>query len=211
MRQCSPPVRCWSAFGSQILPLVLVINAPGLIRRLFFWAAPLLMFCAPKAFDVVCVGVVSTRRNSAQDAIRGGGPVHQRPRRDQIGFQSVRGVASATATDRRAHAACSVAPTPAIAFDSRCMGVTSRFGPASTAARPTASAASATSEKLLRRANSDRQRARSTISAGDPLAISVTRQSASATRSIAFIMAIPRPIARQGNAYGAGRFHSGCH
>ena len=57
MRQCSPPVRCWSAFGSQILPLVLVINAPKLIRCLFFWAAPLLMYCAPKTFDVICSGL----------------------------------------------------------------------------------------------------------------------------------------------------------
>ena len=78
MRQCSPPVRCWSAFGSQILPLVLVIKAPGLIRRLFLWAAPSFMSRAPKAFDLVCVelyrrGVIRLRTQSEVEALLNSG------------------------------------------------------------------------------------------------------------------------------------------
>ena len=57
MRQCISPVRCWSAFGSQIFPLVLVINAPEFIRRLFLWVARPMMSRAPKTFDKICSGL----------------------------------------------------------------------------------------------------------------------------------------------------------
>ena len=78
MQQCSPPVRCWSAFGSQILPLVLVINAPGIVRWLFFWFAPLLMSRAPKAFDTVCVelyrrGLIQLRTQSEVEGLLNSG------------------------------------------------------------------------------------------------------------------------------------------
>ncbi len=54
MQRCSAPIRCWDAFGPQILPLVIAVNAPGPIPPLFFWMARALTRWAPKTFGYLC-------------------------------------------------------------------------------------------------------------------------------------------------------------
>ena len=59
MQQCNARIRCWDAFGAQNFHVVLTVNAPEPIPRLFFWLSRLLMICAPWAFNRLCTALYS--------------------------------------------------------------------------------------------------------------------------------------------------------